>query len=498
MHAFKLRLLIVDDDEDYLVALRRGLSADYQVITANSPNRVMELVSQRPDVAMLDLRLEENSSDQRPSLHLLEKLRILFPDLPVVMITAFGDMQTAIECMRLGACDFIQKPLADIREIRSRLSSVIDHSSLARRVLQLQSDIALIEPREIVGMSPALRRVKQMIQAAAQDGQVTVLLRGETGTGKELVARAIHASGRRANGPFTAVSLTALPGTMIEAELFGFEAGAFTDARTRHAGYLEQAERGVLFLDEIGEAPPSVQVKLLRFLEEREVQRIGATRSIQIDTQVIAATNADLESMLSRGDFREDLYFRLHVCEIVIPSLAERRDDIPDIALHLIQLSRRRGHRVHGIAPEALCALQAAEWPGNVRQLKNALERAVFSAEMNGRAILELEDITSDLTGKGRKNTPVRKLEASIGAGVDVARELARVELSYISNALKACSGKKADAWRVQHYNDRFAIHRRLRALFRRFPDLNIEFPDLVHGSDKPMPESSGRRNNPS
>jgi DNA-binding NtrC family response regulator len=493
MREAKPRLLVVDDDKEFLGALSRALSSEYQVIVAASSREAVEQLSRRPDLALLDLRLDVDSPDDRSGLKLLETLRQMFPDLPVVMITAYGDVSTAVECMRLGALDFIQKPLGDIREIRPRLARAIEHSSLVLRVQQLQSDIALIEPREIVGSSAAMVRVKQAIQAAARNGDVTVLIRGETGTGKELVARAIHKSGRRGRGPFTAVSLTALPASMVEAELFGYEAGAFTDARKGHPGYLEQAERGVLFLDEIGETPPNVQTKLLRFLEEREVQRIGATRTIQIDTQVVAATNSNLEAMVSCGEFREDLYFRLRVCEIAVPSLRERREDIPEILEYLIERSRLRGHRVHSIAPAALQLLTTAPWPGNVRQMKNALESAAFSAEMGGHTTIEADDIPVGLdpTRQDRSSVPA---QARIGPGFDIGREVARAELGFIAEAFRLSNGKKSEAWRLLNYNDRFALHRRLRSLFRRHPELSSDFPDLAQTGTTTEPQQTKRQ----
>jgi DNA-binding NtrC family response regulator len=318
-----------------------------------------------------------------------------------------------------------------------------------------------------------------MIQAAARNGDVTVLIRGETGTGKELVARAIHASGWRSSGPFTAVALTALPASMIEAELFGHEAGAFTDARTRHPGYLEQAERGLLFLDEIGETPPSVQSKLLRFLEEREVQRLGGTRPIKVDTQVVAATNANLETLVARGEFREDLYFRLRVCEIVVPSLSQRRADIPDIVAHLLERLRLRGRRVHSIKPAALDVLTTAPWPGNVRQLKNAVESAAFSAELKGCGAIEPEDIPVDRS-LPRNDPSHPPMQAGLGPGFDIGREVARTELGFIAEAVRVGRGRKSEAWRLLNYNDRFALHRRLRSLFRRYPDLRDAFSSLA------------------
>lgn len=472
----KRTLLIVDDNEAFSNSLGRALRADYDVQLARTPAEALSRLSPPPDAILLDLRLDESAPDNQDGLVLLRAFHEQIPQIPVLMITAFGDIETAVQCMKLGAVDFLQKPQADIREIKARLARAIEHGKLSRRYTQLEQELQLIEPRRIVGHSQKIQELKRMIEAVARDGRVTVLIRGETGTGKELVAHAIHANGWRHTEPFMPVMLNAIPHSMIEPELFGYEAGAFTDARERRIGYLERAHGGVLFLDEIGEVDMNVQVKLLRFLEEREFQRLGSRQSIKVDVQIVAATNAGLAERVAEGRFREDLYFRLKVHEVVLPPLRERVEDIPLLVEHFLLLFHQRGKRLFEIAPEALAQLERFAWPGNVRQLKNTVESAIFMAELHEHARIEADDLPADVcdgSGHEAERTP-----PGVGNGhLDVQEALARTELSYVEKALKATYGKKIDAGRLLGYHDRFALRRRVKRILEQYPQLQSEFP---------------------
>ncbi len=271
---------------------------------------------------------------------------------------------------------------------------------------------------------------------------------------------------------------------MMEAELFGYEPGAFTDAKERHIGYLEKASKGVLFLDEVGDLPLEVQAKLLRILEEREFQRLGSTEGIRVDVQVVAATNADLEQRVQDGRFRDDLYFRLKVHEIVLPPLRERAEDIPLLVEHFLNLFRQQGKRVHRIAPQALEVLQQFHWPGNVRQLRNVLESALFWAELHKHRQIELEDLPADV--RSEKSTTVHSgVTQAIRDGFSIDEALARVELTYVEQVLAAVHGKKTEAWRLLGYHDRFALSRRVRRIFEEYPHLKQEFPTLAAKFEK-------------
>jgi DNA-binding NtrC family response regulator len=467
-------LLIVDDDESFLGSMGRALGRDYEVRTAASRDEALDRLSPPPDVALVDLRLDEDDPDNREGIELLETLNERFPNLPALMITAYGNLDTAVEAMQRGAVDFIQKPRAGVREIKSRLERALERGRLSRRVSELEREIELVEPREIVGQSEAIQEVKQYIEALARDGDATVLIRGETGTGKELVARAIHASGERRDGPFVPVVLNVLSEDTIESELFGYEKGAFTGAEEQHAGYLEEAHGGVLFLDEIGEMPSDVQVKLLRFLEERQFERLGSTEPIEVDVQIVTATNADLEAQIDAGDFREDLYYRLKVHEIVVPPLRERRDDIPLLVDHFLQLFRQQGKEVGSIHPDALELLRQYDWPGNIRQLKNALESAIFRTQMQEHDEIRPEDLPAEV----RQSEP-SGASFQLDEEADIDALLARDELAYAEQALKEVDGKITEAWKLLGYNDRFVFSRRIRRILERHPEVAEEFPYL-------------------
>lgn len=491
MEALRPVLLIVDDDEAFLRSISRVLRADYEVRTARTRSEAEASLSPPPDVVLLDLRLREEDPSNREGIEILRLLRERLPYVPVLMITAYGDIETAVECMRMGAVDFIQKARADIREIRVRLARALEQARTAQRVDQLEQEIALVEPRQIVGESAAIREVKRMIEALARDGRVTVLIRGETGTGKELVARAIHASGWRRSGPFVAVALAALPQTTVGAELFGYERGAFTDAHRRRIGYLEKAHRGVLFLDEIGDLPLETQVQLLRFLEEREFHRLGSTEPVRVDVQVLVATNADLEDLVRQGKFREDLYHRLKVCEIRLPPLRERPEDIPALVDHFLGILRERGRRVVSIAPDVLEALRRYDWPGNVRELRNVLEAAAFRAELRGSRRIELIDLPAEVRMSRSQTAPAEE-GTVVGQGCSVYEALARLELSWTEQALQMTGGKKTEAWRLLGYHDRFTFTRRIRRLLTQYPHLGSEFPH-VHAAFRPRRQRGGR-----
>ena len=465
-------LLIVDDNGGFLASLKRALRQDYDVRTAPSQEEALQQLSPPPNVVLLDLRMDEDDPTNREGIELLQTLNDRFPDLPILMITAHGDLDAAVECMRQGAVDFIQKSRANVQEIKTRLERALEHARLSRRVSELEREIQLVEPRKIVGAGTAIENVKRYIEAVARDANATVLIRGETGTGKELVARAIHASGRRREGPFVPVVLNALPDETIESELFGYERGAFTGAEKRRIGYLEKAHGGLLLLDEIGEMHPDVQVKLLRFLEEREFERLGSTEPIEVDVQIVTATNADLERRVDAGRFREDLYFRLKVHEIVVPPLRERREDIPLLVDHFLQLFRGQGKEVVSIAPKALDALKKHDWPGNVRQLKNALESAIFRAGMHQHEEVTMDDLPAEVQ---EPDTPSSvDLDAE---DTDIDALLARAELSYAEQALKAAEGKITEAWKLLGYNDRFVFSRRIRRILERYPNVAGDFP---------------------
>lgn len=488
-------VLLIDDSRAFRRSLARALDSSYNMRLASSAEEALTVLEPPPDAVLLDLRLREDDETNAEALSLLQQFRGEIPQVPVIMITAYGDVETAVECMRLGAADFIQKG-GDIRELRVRIEKALETARVSARLRRIEEELAIVEPRRLIGASAALREVKEMIAGVAHDAKVSVLISGETGTGKELVARSIHASGPRSGHPFVGVALAALPSSTAEAELFGYEPGAFTDARRRHMGLIERAHGGVLFLDEIGELRPDVQVKLLRFLEERVIVRLGGQREISVDVQVVAATNANLPSLIEAERFRKDLFYRLRVCEIRLPPLRERREDIvPLVKYYLAKLGGDKG--IVSASKPALAAVLSFCWPGNVRELRNALETAVLKANLHGHRIVEREDLPEEVqVGQVRG---IRRVSSKWGGTAEISSPtldevLARAELECVEDALQRTDGKKTKAWKLLGLNDRFVFARRVRRLCDRFPKLIPEFPFVQTtfcGQGKRLPPSA-------
>lgn len=475
----KPKVLVVDDDKEYLKSLQNALGRDFSIATASSAKEAKNLLSSGFDLLLLDIRLDENDPQNKEGIELLEEIKGEYPHLPVIMITAHGDIDIAVEAMKLGAADFIQKARVNIQEIRKCIKNVLERSKLERRVLSLERELGRLEPREIVGEDPRVQEVKKVIDIVAQDGQVPVLIRGETGTGKELVARAIYSQGIRKNGPFVDVALSSLHGATITSDLFGHKKGAFTDARERRIGFIEEADKGILFLDEIGDLDQEIQLKLLRVLEEKELTRLGGNKKIKIDIQLLAVTNKDLEQAVRDEKFRKDLYFRLKGVEIHLPPLSSRRDDIPLLCKHFLELLKRQGRtNIEKISDEAMSTLRPYNWPGNVRELKQSIERAVLFAHHHNHQEIMPDDLPYEI--QIGKAVPSARVSAEIPEqGVDVEEELAKQELAYIEQALKRCNGKKTEAWKLLGYNDRFALKRRVDTVKTKYFHLFEGFPYL-------------------
>ncbi|MFZ5926296.1 MAG: sigma-54-dependent transcriptional regulator [Acidobacteriota bacterium] len=481
-------LLLVDDNEAFRRSLTAALSREYEVQVAASRAEARQLVVCRPDAVLLDLRLDDADPANAEGLEFLRELRRDWTGIPVVMITGYGDVATAVECMREGAVDFVEK-VADLREIRARLERALEHAHLVHRMEALEEELRIVAPRELVGDSPQMREVKALVAAAAQDASITVLIEGETGTGKELVARAIHASGPRRSKPFVAVAIAALPATMVESELFGYEKGAFTGAERRHIGHLERAHGGVLFLDEIDELEPSVQVKLLRFLQERVLTRLGGAGEIPVDVQIVAATNEDLRRLVQEGKFREDLYHRLRVFEIRLPALRDRRNDISLLVNYFFQKLGGPARGLSGIEPAASDLLCRYRWPGNVRELRNTMERAILKAGIAKHRRIEVSDLPAELKEPAAADTPYVAEDAAL------EEALARTELAEVERALEKAGGKKTEAWKLLGLNDRYALRRRVLRLLENYPSLADQFPRVraAYPSTSARPSRTGR-----
>jgi len=374
----KGRLLIVDDERGIVVALKALFSKEgYEVETAQSGEEALEKVK----AGLFHVVITDLSMKGMSGLELLRQVRELDPQCAVLMITAYGNQRIAVEVMKAGAEDYLPKPF-DNDELRLKVRKVIETQLLRRAHNQLLEQVRLETGvfENMIGRSRAMIRVFETIEKVAPT-DVTVLVRGESGTGKELVARAIHFRSPRARGPFIAVNCAAFSRELVESELFGHEKGAFTGATARREGKFEAAEGGTLFLDEIGDTSLETQAKLLRVLQEKQFERIGGNRPLTADVGIIAATNHDLETMVAQGHFREDLYYRVKVVEIRLPSLHERREDIPLMVQQFIrEAEQRHGRREIRLSPEAMRACIENPWKGNVRSLKAAIEQAVILA----------------------------------------------------------------------------------------------------------------------
>ena len=371
------QILLVDDEPDLLSGLKRSFAKRLpkaKVLTAASGNEALDIL-QREEIALV---LMDIMMGDKNGLEVLDTIHSLDPELTVIMMTGYGTIELAVDAIRRGAWDFVTKPL-DLDSLTRMLIKGLERNQLIVENHKLRSRICPEESvPDFIGQSPSMQQLYKRIQTSA-DSEYTVLIRGASGTGKELCARAIHALSKRAKKPFVMVNCPAIPEHLLESELFGYRKGAFTGAERDHAGLFFQANGGTICLDEIGDIPVSVQTKLLRVLQEQEIKQLGAATSTKIDVRIIASTNADLESKITAGEFREDLYYRLEVLTLRMPSLSEIPEDIPLLADHFLRKARREldsGEK--RFSPQALETLVQRSWPGNIRELQNVIRRAVL------------------------------------------------------------------------------------------------------------------------
>jgi len=425
----KYRLLIVDDETDSRDALAELADRwGYEVQTASDGTEALRrAIEWHPDVILTDLVMPNMDG-----LWLLRALRAELPDCPVVLLTGRGTVQTAVQAIKEGAYDFIEKPL-EISRLRVVLDRALEKKETMREVQLLRRRLAALAPgTDMIGSGPAMQRVFELVKKVAP-ANASVVIAGESGTGKEVVARAIHSLSQRKDKPFVALNCGAIPPTLIESELFGYERGAFTGADQRRLGNFELAHGGTLFLDEVGELPIEMQGKFLRVLEERKVRRLGGKSEVEVDVRVLCATNRDLKEEIKRGRFREDLYFRLHVFTIQLPALKERREDVPLLVQHFIEkFNGETGKHVQGMTPGAMNVLQGYAWPGNIRELRNTVERAMILTDGD---VIDEEHLPPDMR-------PTRP-EAAV-LRVPLGIQLREVEKEYILSSLQKNGGNKA------------------------------------------------------
>lgn len=437
-------ILLVEDKDSLRAMLKLALeSQDYRVVEArDEPEAVAALRDLQPALVLSDLRLPHGDG-----FGVLRAAKDTDTELPVIVMTAHGSIQDAVEAMKKGALDFLAKPV-DPEHLLLMVSRALEQRRLLGEYRLLKEEAARRGGPSIIGESPALRQAMAAIERAAGT-DTTVLLEGESGTGKELCARALHNASARANGPFVAINCAAIPEQLLEAELFGYERGAFTGAAQRKIGKFEMAQRGTIFLDEIGEMPLALQAKMLRAIETRRIERLGGTASIQVDVRIVAATNRMLRQAVAARQFREDLYFRLSVFPVTVPPLRERKADIPLLAQHFVErVSRDVGKKVT-LSPEALEALVAHAWPGNVRELQNAIERAVILADGDRLlprhlSLAPAQAVTVD---------PWEQLDWSGTLAEVAARFSAEAEKRKIAQAMRQAQNNKGVAADLLHIN---------------------------------------------
>jgi DNA-binding NtrC family response regulator len=424
-------VLIVDDEELIRWSLRERLKADgYEILEAGTGRDAVKQFKAGVDLVLLDYRLPDTDG-----LSVLRELKKLDPDVLVILLTSFVSVEIAVESMKLGAFHFANKPF-NVDEVSVTVARALETTRLRREVKQLRDNEARpYTLRAIVGESPAIEALRQMVAKVAASPASTVLLTGESGTGKDLVAKTIHYSSARASRPFMNITCSALPEHLLESELFGHERGAFTDARMQKHGLLESADGGTVFLDEIAEMVPGLQAKLLRFLEEKSFKRVGGSGDIRVDVRVVAATNRNLEEEVAKGGFRSDLYYRLNVLPIRLPALREQTEDVPALVDFFIDtFNKEFKKRIAGSSPAAAALLKGYGWPGNVRELRNVVERAMLFAEGDR---LEVTDFAALIPKRGGGD-PV-DLPAG---GVD----LEDLERSLVIQALRRSGGNQTKA----------------------------------------------------
>jgi DNA-binding NtrC family response regulator len=423
-------MLIVDDEDLVRWSLRERMSREgHTILEAGTATAALDQMSEAVDLVLLDVRLPDGDG-----LAVLRRLKELHPDTPVILMTAFSNVQNAVEAMRLGAYDYINKPF-NLDEVALEVEKALETSRLRREVRTLRSSQGHEHGFDaIIGASPAIAGLKGLLARVAMSPASTVLLTGETGTGKDLIARTIHYNSDRAGRPFVNITCSAIPEPLLESELFGHERGAFTDARQQKRGLFETADGGTIFLDEIGEMTPGLQAKLLRFLEEKTFKRVGGLTDIRVDVRVIAATNRDLASEVQAGRFREDLFYRLQVMPVPLPPLRERPGDVRVLAEHFIaRYNKEFRKRIKGLTTEAASLLEHYRWPGNVRELRNSIERAMLLApgEWLGR---------DEFAMLARSVSPQQFVLPPDGVVLE------EVERQLLVQALERCSGNQTHA----------------------------------------------------
>lgn len=453
MMSTEATILIVEDDPAHRTMLTTLVGGwGYKTDEAEDGSVAVERVRQRPfDLILMDIRMLNVSG-----LEALEQIKAINPAIPVIIMTAYSSVETAVEALKKGAYDYLTKPL-DFNKLKITIQRAMEHNRLKTENRRLREDLkGQLNRNQIIGHSPAIERVLETVSHVAPT-EATVMLTGESGTGKELIAAALHNNSDRNQGPFIKINCAAITETLLESEMFGHEKGAFTGANRRKEGCFVRADGGSLFLDEIGEMPLTMQVKLLRVLQEREITRVGGETVIKVDVRLIVATNRDLPEMIQSGTFREDLYYRLNVVIVQIPTLRDRKEDIPMLGQYFLKVfSDQNRKAIKGFSPNSMDKLIRHPWPGNVRELMNAVERAVVLARSDYIRVVDLPMIATESEPANEREGP----DPSDSKAND--QTLETVEQITILNTLDAAHGNKSEAARRLGIT-RKTLHKKLK-----------------------------------
>ena len=446
-------VLVVDDDNAHRTMLYTLISGwGYEVTQADDGATAIEKVKEQSyDLVLMDVRMVKVSG-----LEALEQIKSFNPAIPVIIMTAYSSVDTAVDALKQGAHDYLTKPL-DFDKLKITIARSMEHTRLKEENRLLKESLGKhFDRRNIIGQSPAMVNLLETVAQVAPS-EATALITGESGTGKELIAGAIHFNSSRKDGPFVKINCAAITETLLESELFGHEKGAFTGADRRKEGRFYQAHRGSLFLDEVSEMSLTMQVKLLRVLQEREFTRVGGEKTIPVDVRIIAATNKDLPELIGQAEFREDLYYRLNVVDLEIPSLRKRREDVPLLAQHFLQIFAARNHKeIKGFTPQAMDHLIRYDWPGNVRELMNAVERAVVLSRSD---YLSEKDFPVISGFKIKNDETISQTPPINGEGTTPLEE---VEKATILKTMEASGGNKSEAARRLGIT-RKTLHKKLK-----------------------------------
>lgn len=468
------RLLIVEDDKTYLNRFLEYFNSRCEVVAYGSEEEFRaEYSPYSQDIVLLDIRLRQD----REGLALLKGIKDENPFLPVIMITGYDDVDFYTEALALKADAYLSKSNFSFPAMGKVIETLLSKSALEKKVFNLEKRLIQSDRTEIIGISPQIESVREKVQLAAKDSQIIALIRGETGVGKELAARSIHALGSRKTGPFVSVMVGGMPREVMHSSLFGHEKGAITGADQRSRGFIEDAHQGVLFFDEIGELDLESQIKLLRIIENRSFTRLGGTKDIYIDVQFVFASYQDLEKMVASGRFRKDLYFRMNALEIFVPPLRERKEDIGPLTDYFLGIMQK-DERTHAkqISREIMKVFQAYSWPGNVRELKNIVETLGTYSQFKKESVIG-EEFLGILGGiVGESESPV----VPETKDWDYLANLASCELNLVDAGIKKYGNAKADLYKKLGYPSRYTFLRRVKKLLSSFPEKSRQYPSVT------------------